>query len=150
MAEVPADGARQDEALEVAALLDEVWELVGLSDACDVLVDDGAFVELFGDVVAGRADQFDASCEGGVVGLRSGEGGQEGVVDVDDPQGVGLDEARREDLHVAGEDDEVDLVRGEEVEVFRLDGGAGFRSDRGEVERDVVEAGEGARRRRDC
>ena len=104
MVEVPLHGAREHHALEVAALLDERGELVVLRDAGDVLLDDGAFVEGLGDVVAGGADEFDAAREGGVVGARAGEGGQERVVDVDDAARVGVDEGGREDLHVAGED----------------------------------------------
>ena len=118
--EVPADGAREDEALEVAALLDEVGELVVLRDAGDVLLDDGAFVEDLGDVVAGGADELDAAREGRVVGPRSGEGGQKRVVDVDDALRVGADELGREHLHVAGEDDEVDGVGGEQGKLLLL------------------------------
>ena len=72
--EVPADGTREDEALQIAALLDEVGELVVLGDASDVLFDDGAFIENFCDVVAGGSDQLDSAGEGGVVGSGSGEG----------------------------------------------------------------------------
>ena len=92
MVEVPLHGAREHHALQVAALLDERGELVVLRDAGDVLLDDGAFVEGFGDVVAGGADELDAAREGRVVGARAGEGGQERVVDVDDAAWVGSDE----------------------------------------------------------
>jgi hypothetical protein len=74
--EVPADGAGKDDALEVAAAGDEVFHLVAVRDACHVLLDDGAVVEHFGDVVAGGADQLDAARVGSMVGPRSGEGGK--------------------------------------------------------------------------
>ncbi len=94
MVEVPVDGTREDDALQVAALLDEAGELVALGDAGDVLLDDGAFVEDRGDVVAGGADEFNAPGEGSVVGFGPGEGGKERVVDVDDALRVGGDEVR--------------------------------------------------------
>ena len=67
MFQVPLHGAREDQALQVAALLDERRKLVVLRDAGDILLDDGAFVEGFGDIVAGGADELDAGNEGGVV-----------------------------------------------------------------------------------
>src|ERR1039457_7324003 len=59
--EVPLDGAREHHALQVAALLDERGKLVVLRDAGDVLLDDGALVEGFGDVVAGGAAELYAA-----------------------------------------------------------------------------------------
>ena len=97
MVQVPLHGAREDHALQIAALLDEAWKLVVLRDARDVLLDDGAFVQLLGDVMAGCADQFDAALEGRVVRARAGEGGQKRVVDVDDAARIGSDELGRED-----------------------------------------------------
>lgn len=105
---MPADSAGEDEALQVTALLNEVRELVVLRDAGDVLLDDGAFVEGLGDIVAGGADEFDATSEGGVVGTGSGEGREEGVVDVDDALGIGADKLWGQNLHVASEDNHVD------------------------------------------
>jgi hypothetical protein len=52
---------------------------------------------------------------------RSGECGQERVVDVDDAARIGVDEVRREHLHIAGEDDEVDRVLGEQGELRGFD-----------------------------
>lgn len=106
--EVPADSAGEDEALEIAALLNEVGELVVLGDAGDVLLDDGAFVEDFGDVMAGSSNQLDSAGEGGVIGAGSGEGGEKRVVHVDDALGVSANELRRQDLHVTSQDEDVD------------------------------------------
>ena len=47
------------------------------------------------------------------IASRPGKDGQESRVDVHDPVAPALDELRREQLHVAGEDDQVDLVPGE-------------------------------------
>ena len=44
-------------------------------------------------------------------GVRPGEGGQQRRVDVDDPAREALEEARPQQVHVAGADDELDAVR---------------------------------------
>src|SRR6185503_21027014 len=45
-----------------------------------------------------------------VIRLRAGEGREERVMDVDDAVAEPGDERRAQDLHVAREDDEIDLV----------------------------------------
>ena len=64
-------------------------------------------VEHFGDVVSGGADGFDASAVGAAVEGGPDEGRKEGVMDVDDAVRIGIDGIGCEDLHVAGEHDEV-------------------------------------------
>ena len=61
--EMPLHGAGQGDALEVAALGEQVLDVVAVGDAGDVLLDDGAVVQDFGDVVAGGADELDAARE---------------------------------------------------------------------------------------
>ena len=100
------DGAGENDFFEVAAEAHEIVDALAVGDADDVLFDDGAFVEGFGDVVGGGADDFDAAVVGGVIGAGAGEGGQEGVVDVEDAHGEGLHKGGAENLHVAGQDDE--------------------------------------------
>ena len=56
---VPADGAGQDDFLQVAPLADEVFYRIAVRHADYVLLNDGAVVKDFSDVVAGGADQFD-------------------------------------------------------------------------------------------
>ena len=58
-------GAGEHGLLHVAALADEILDLVAVGNAHHVLFDDGAVVEDGGDVVAGGADQFRAALEGG-------------------------------------------------------------------------------------
>jgi len=142
--EVPADGAGEGQAFDVAAAFDEIGELLAVGDAADLLFDDGAVVEDLGDVVGSGADEFDAAFEGGVVGFGAGEGGQEGVVDVDDAGREARDEVLGEDLHVAGEDDEIDLLLGEQAELAGLGFGLVGGVDGDENEGDAVEAGQGA------
>ena len=108
--DVPTHGAGKDDFFEVAALTDEVLDSLLVGDADDVLLDDGAFVQFRRDVMAGGTDDFDTAVMGGVVGPGSGKGGEEAVVDVDDPVWPGSADVIGEDLHVAGEDDGFDLM----------------------------------------
>ena len=73
---MPADGARKNDFLEVAAFADEVFDSVAVGDANYILFDDGTVVEDLGHVVAGCADQFNAALEGLMVGPGADEGGQ--------------------------------------------------------------------------
>lgn len=73
--DVPADGAGQDDLLQVAAFANEILDGVAMRDADHVLLDDGTVVEDFADIVTGRADQFDAALKGLMVGLGANEGG---------------------------------------------------------------------------
>ena len=57
--DVPAHGAGEHDLLEVAAFADKIVDGVAVRDADYVLLNDGAVVKDFSDVVAGGADQFD-------------------------------------------------------------------------------------------
>ena len=72
---MPTDGAGKNDALEIAAAGDEVFDLVAMRDAGDVLFDDGAVVEFRSDVVACGANEFNSAGVGGVIGAGSDEGG---------------------------------------------------------------------------
>jgi hypothetical protein len=61
MLEVPAHGAGEDDAFKVASARDEVFDLVAMGDAGYILLDDRSVIEEAGDVVACRADKFDAA-----------------------------------------------------------------------------------------
>src|SRR5690606_3238620 len=99
--EVCADGAGEDDAFDVAAEADELVGAHGVGDALDVLLDDGALVEVLRGVVGGGADQLYAAGVCLVIGLRALEGGEEAVVDVDDGRCL-RQEVVAQDLHVAG------------------------------------------------
>ncbi len=141
--EVPADGLGEDGFFEVAAFAGEVGNGVAVADAGDVLMDDGAFVEIGGGVVGGRPDQFDAALVGLVVGAAAGKGGEEGVMDVDDGSFEGGEKAVGKDLHVAGENDEFGFGFAEDGKLtgFGLD--AGFPADGNVVKGDTVGLGGG-------
>jgi hypothetical protein len=82
---------------------------LAVGHAHHVLLDDRPGVELLGDVVRGRADDLHAALLRAAVGVGAGEGRQERVVDVDHRAADAGQEVAAEDLHVAGEDDEVEL-----------------------------------------
>lgn len=81
--EVVAQAAREYGFFDVFAVTHHGFDRVGVVDADHVLLDDRPLVELAGDVVAGRADQFDAALVRLMVGFGADEAGQEGVVDVE-------------------------------------------------------------------
>ena len=116
--DVEADAFGDGGAFAVAAEADEVGGGVVVVDAFDFLFDDGAGVEVRGDIVAGGADEFDAAFVGLAVGVCAGEGGEEAVVDVDDAAGEVAAEIIREDLHEAGEHDEFDVLGIDEAADF--------------------------------
>jgi len=107
---MPADGSGEDHLFDVAALFYEVLDGVAVRDAFDALLDDGAVVEDFRDVVGGGADDFYAAVEGLLMGLGADEGGQEGMMDIDDLLGKLFDETGRKHLHVASQDDQFDII----------------------------------------
>src|ERR1019366_4872574 len=134
MFQVPGYRARQDDALQVAALADEIFHLLAMRDAHHVLFDDGAIVQHRGHVMAGGADQFGPAVKCRGVGTGADEGGQERVVNVDDARGILLDERRRQNLHVAGQHHQVDAGSRQQSQL-RLFGGATVRG----IDGDVVE-----------
>src|SRR6201999_3496940 len=99
------DGAGQHQALYVRSAPDQVLRAVRMGYADHVLLDDGSFVQVLGDVVGRRPDELDPSLLGFLVGAGADERGQERVVDVDDGHADVPDEISGDDLHVPGQDD---------------------------------------------
>lgn len=64
-----ANAPGKNDLLQIAPFPDQVLDRISMADADDVLFDNGAIVQLFGDVVAGRPDQLDASTMCLVIGL---------------------------------------------------------------------------------
>ena len=79
------DGAGQHLAFDIAAKRDIIVGRLRVGDAHRVLLDDRAFVEIGGDVMGRGANQLHAALIGLLVRVGALEGGEEGVVDVDDP-----------------------------------------------------------------
>ena len=117
---MPDDGAGENGSFDLTTDPPEVPDIVALVDPLHVLIDDRTGVEVGGDVVGGRADQFDAALIGLRVRVRAAEGGQETVIKVDDTKAPTLDNGLRDNLHVAGEEDEVNLMRIEQRQLPQL------------------------------
>ena len=120
MPDVAEDGAGEDDFFEILAEADQVFDGLAMGDTDDVLFDDRAFVEVGGDVVAGGSDDFYAAPVGGMIRTGTGEGGEEAVMDVDDPVPVGGGEGIAEDLHVTRQDNGVNLVLREQGHLLRF------------------------------
>src|ERR1700733_12533355 len=107
---VPAYGAREYDFFEVAAFADEIFDCVAMRYTDYVLLDDGAVVEDFSNVVAGGADQFDSAFECLMIRPRANERRKKRVMNVYDPLRIFIHEVVRQDLHVAGQHHEVGLM----------------------------------------
>ena len=111
-------------------------------DSGNALLNNGTLIQVRRDKVSSGTDDLDTALVGLVVGFGALEGRQEAVVDVDDAAGHGFSQLGGQDLHVTGEDNELDLVLGNEVEDLGLLLGLGVLGDGEVVEGDVVRLGE--------
>ncbi len=118
--EVPSQGLSQHALFEIASAPRQFAHRVAVVYPADVLVNDRAFIEVGRCVVCGRADEFYPACVGLVIGSATGECGEEGVVNVDDRYSEPVQQIGRKDLHVAREDDEIDVVFPAEADLLGL------------------------------
>ena len=88
MLEMPADRPGERSALHIAALLNQISNLVAMRDSQDILLDNRTLVQFVRNVMAGCADQLDAALECRVIWARACKGRQERVMNVDDAPGV--------------------------------------------------------------
>lgn len=137
-------GGGQHVALDVAASVGQLLGAHAVVNADNVLLDDGTLIQIAGDEVRGGTDNFDTAVVGLVVGLGALERGQEAVVDVDDAAGHSLAQGRGQDLHVASQDDEVDVVLADELQDAGLLLGLGILVDGKVDEGDVIGGREGS------
>lgn len=111
-------------------------------DSGNALLNDGALIQIRRDKVSSGTNDLDAALVSLMVGFGAFEGRQEAVVDVDDAAGHGFAQLGGQNLHVAGEDDELDLVLGNEIEDLGFLLGLGVLGDGEVMEGDVVRFGE--------
>lgn len=102
------------------------------------LLNNRTFIQVGSDEMRCGADNLDTTLVGLVVRLGTLEGGQEAVVDVDDAARHSFAEGRGEDLHVAGENNEFDIVLFDEGEDLGFLLGFGVFCDGEVVEFDAV------------
>ena len=104
---VGMNGPCQHLAFYVSTQGDIVFWALRMGDSNNVLLDDGAFIQVGGDEVRGCTDQLHASLEGLLVGAAAFERREERVMDVDDPPRHLLAHFVRQNLHVTGEYDQL-------------------------------------------
>lgn len=140
---VESNSLSEDPSLDILAERDHVGSGVGVGYPRNVLLNDRPLVEVGRDVVGSCADELDAALVGLRVGARALEGGEEGVVDVYDAAPHAAADLVGEDLHVASQDDQLNIFGGDEVKelAFRL--GLRVLRDRDIQEGHAVELGDG-------
>lgn len=143
---VRAHRSGEDELLDVAPLPHEVRSVVSVADPDHVLRDNRPVVEHRRDVMAGGANDLHPARVRLMVRLRARERRQERVVDVDDPALPLVDKLRRENLHVTGEHDEIDVMLGEQFTLFRLRLGLVVSLDRHVHKRQIESLGDRSQR----
>ena len=82
---------------------------VRVKDGDGALQDDDTVVDVLVDEVDGASGDFGSEGERLGLGVETWEAGEQAGVDVEDAIGEGGDEGRRDEAHVAGEADEVDV-----------------------------------------
>lgn len=138
----PLDRGSQHLALHVRALLHQVLGAHAVIDPRNPLLDNRALVQVGRHEVRRGPDDLNAAVVRLVVGLGALERGQEAVVDVDDLAAHGGAQRGREDLHVAGQDDELDVVLPDQLQDLALLRGLGVLGDGQVVELDAVAPGQ--------
>jgi hypothetical protein len=93
--------------LNVLTYAFKVIDAISVADPFYVLGNDGTFVEVSSNVVAGGTDEFDASGVGTLIRSCAFKGRQERMVDVGDAVFELPAEIVGEDLHIPGQDHEV-------------------------------------------
>ena len=71
-----ANATRKDGPLQIAPFPNDVFDRISVANTDDVLFDDGAVIQLIGDIVAGSTNQFDASSVCLVIRLGSDKCGR--------------------------------------------------------------------------
>src|SRR5258706_12058124 len=86
--EMQMDRARQHHSFQIAAFADQIVDGVSMADSHDVLLDDGAVVQLLRHVVARGSNQLDAPVIRLMIRTRPDKCRQKRVVNIDDPVGI--------------------------------------------------------------
>ena len=107
------DGFRVGDVLFSENAFCEGVGIVGFEHGNGALKDDGAVVEVLVNEVDSAARDFYAVVEGLLLGVESGECRKQRWMDIEDAVGESGNEAGREQAHIAGETDQMDLVLAE-------------------------------------
>lgn len=129
---------RENYFLDVTSLAHEVVDGILVRDVDNVLLNDGTRVKVSSDVMARGANEFHSAIVRLMVRFGTDKGGKRGVVNVDDLVRVVVDEVFGEHLHVARQDDDIDVEGVEQFDFERFEHGLVVLAQREEFERDVV------------
>src|ERR1700691_5355436 len=113
-----------------------------MRDAGDILVDNWSLIERLGHIVTGRTNDLYSPLEGCVVGLGPHEGGQERMMNVDDLLRIASHKLGRENLHIPGQHNELNLVFLKQRELLLFRSGPMASAHRSVVKGYVVEGGQ--------
>ena len=83
-----------------------------------ILSDDGSCIQFLGYVMARGANNLYPSFKSGMVRFRSCKGRKEGMVDIDDLVGIHTNKLWGYDLHIACENDKINLMCLQERKLF--------------------------------
>lgn len=89
---MPFDRAGQNDPLNSTSNALQFIHIITVADPLNVLLDNRPAVQLLGHVMGSRPDDLDSTLIGLGVRLTADKGGQEGMMDIDDPVPVMLDE----------------------------------------------------------
>lgn len=133
----------KDVALNIAPRVGQLFRTHAMVHSHNILLDDRTLIEVAGDEMGSGADDLDTAIISLVIGLGALERGQEAVVDIDDASGHGLAQRGGKNLHVASQNDEIDIVLAHEVQDLGLLLSLGLGRDREMMEGNIVRGGEG-------
>jgi len=139
------DSSSEHVALHVATGMGQLFGAHSVVDPNDVLLNDGALIQVTGDEMGGGTDDFHTTIVGLVVGLGTLERRQEAVVDVDDAAGHGRAQGRRQNLHVPSQHNQINVILANQFQNLGLLLRLGIRGDRKVVEWNVIGGREGGK-----
>ena len=82
--DMAAHSPGQDNLLQIPSLPHEIIDGIPVPHTYDVLLDDGAFIQIVRGIVRRRSDDFHTPVIGLPIGIGADESRQEGVMDIDD------------------------------------------------------------------
>ncbi|MNJ59147.1 hypothetical protein D3C77_548140 [compost metagenome] len=131
---MPFHCACQYNSLNRAADALQLPNVITMADALNVLLNNWAAIQLFRYVMGCSADDLHAAIISLRVWLASDEGGQEGMVDINNAVPVRIDQSRRQDLHISGQYNQV-YFSINQLQLLLLGLSFGVRGNRNMIER---------------
>ena len=105
-----AHGTRQHHLLEISSLANKILDRIPVPHTDHILFNDRSFVQILRRIVRCRPDNFYATVISLPIGIGADEGGEEGVVDVDDRTANLREKRSTENLHIPSHHDEFDTL----------------------------------------